>query len=70
MGNPKSPCKNCEKRAVGCHSSCEDYISFKERNDALRDHTNFEKAKMYGSSYFSNKKSVTRMLDRNRNYSA
>ena len=25
----KSPCRNCDKRQVGCHSSCEDYIAFK-----------------------------------------
>lgn len=25
----KSPCKNCTKRAVGCHSNCESYISFR-----------------------------------------
>lgn len=24
----KAPCKNCEKRYVGCHSKCEAYIAF------------------------------------------
>ena len=28
--NIKSPCKNCDKRQVGCHSSCEDYSAFKK----------------------------------------
>lgn len=25
-----SPCKGCEKREVGCHSSCKDYLDAKE----------------------------------------
>lgn len=25
----KSPCKDCEDRAVGCHGSCEKYITVK-----------------------------------------
>ena len=24
-----SPCKDCEDRAVGCHSSCEKYMNWK-----------------------------------------
>lgn len=26
----KDPCYNCEKRAVGCHATCEGYLSWKE----------------------------------------
>lgn len=30
------PCKDCEKRTLGCHSTCEDYIRFsKERREML-----------------------------------
>ena len=29
----KNPCHNCEKRVVGCHSSCEDYKTFREEKD-------------------------------------
>lgn len=25
-----SPCFKCEKRVIGCHSSCEDYIQYRE----------------------------------------
>lgn len=25
-----TPCHNCERRAVGCHGSCEDYKAWKE----------------------------------------
>lgn len=26
-----APCKNCSARNVGCHSTCESYISWKKR---------------------------------------
>ena len=29
----KFPCKNCEKRYVGCHGSCNEYKEAKEKND-------------------------------------
>ena len=32
----KSPCKNCDKRQVGCHSSCEEYIAFKKYLDEVK----------------------------------
>lgn len=28
-----SPCKDCERRKIGCHGSCPDYISYKEELD-------------------------------------
>lgn len=28
---PRAPCKDCKKRAVGCHGTCEDYICFKKK---------------------------------------
>lgn len=30
-------CKDCTERHVGCHSTCEKYISEKAENDRLRD---------------------------------
>ena len=30
-----APCKGCEKRYVGCHSKCPDYLAFKKAHDAL-----------------------------------
>ena len=30
---PKSPCKDCTRRTVGCHSKCEDYISYSKYRD-------------------------------------
>lgn len=28
--NNKAPCKDCEKRHLGCHSDCKDYKEFTE----------------------------------------
>ena len=28
MSKPVSPCKDCERRQLGCHSTCADYIAF------------------------------------------
>ena len=30
------PCFNCEKRYVGCHSSCEEYAEFKDQKEINR----------------------------------
>lgn len=30
-----SPCKGCEKRTVGCHSTCEAYIESKAKYEAI-----------------------------------
>ena len=29
----KAPCKDCEKRYIGCHGRCEKYLKFKKAND-------------------------------------
>lgn len=29
----KAPCKDCEKRYIGCHGRCEKYLEFKKAND-------------------------------------
>lgn len=31
-----SPCHNCPRREVGCHSSCEDYKAWQDTNAAER----------------------------------
>ena len=28
-----APCKDCEKRHLGCHSSCEEYQEFRKAKD-------------------------------------
>ena len=29
------PCKDCEKRTPGCHSTCEEYIQFRKERDEM-----------------------------------
>lgn len=33
MPYPKSPCKDCEKRHIGCHSECDSYKEFRSAVD-------------------------------------
>lgn len=30
------PCKNCEKRVLGCHATCENYNEYKLKNEELK----------------------------------
>ena len=32
---PKAPCKGCEERALGCHSTCERYKEFRAQQEGL-----------------------------------
>lgn len=34
---PESPCKDCDNRKLGCHSTCEDYIAFDKAKKAYND---------------------------------
>jgi hypothetical protein len=34
---PKSNCKGCERREVGCHIDCPDYIRFRKEVDELNE---------------------------------
>lgn len=36
MAKPLSPCKDCEKRQVGCHSECEEFLKFRKRLGAYK----------------------------------
>jgi hypothetical protein len=30
-----APCKDCPERVLGCHSTCEKYIAFREERDKM-----------------------------------
>ena len=32
----ETPCYNCEKRTLGCHSYCKEYKSYQEEKDGLK----------------------------------
>ena len=34
--NVKGPCKDCERRSVGCHATCEDYNFYRKHVDDAR----------------------------------
>lgn len=33
----RGPCKNCDMRVIGCHSTCSDYIDYKNKLDAINE---------------------------------
>lgn len=37
------PCKDCEYRNVGCHSTCEPYLEYKEQTEKAREARMLEK---------------------------
>jgi hypothetical protein len=37
------PCKDCQKRKVGCHSTCKEYKEFSVANEARREAIKREK---------------------------
>lgn len=45
----QSPCKDCEKRYLGCHDHCEEYKKFKEDWDACR--TTIRKERKLNNDY-------------------
>ena len=36
MEKAMTPCRDCEKRQVGCHSSCEEYKAYAARLERIR----------------------------------
>lgn len=46
----KFSCKGCTERHVGCHSTCEKYITEKAENDRLREKEH-ELKKQYQADY-------------------
>ena len=46
------PCKNCTNRKLGCHGSCEAYISFKKEKEEEK------KERQNESLYFDTKRRI------------
>ena len=38
-----APCMNCDKRTMGCHSTCEAYKNFKLNNEVFKEKRLLEK---------------------------
>ena len=43
FGGISSPCKNCEKRHIGCHSKCNLYIDYKKELAKIKKEEMIEK---------------------------
>ena len=37
-----APCKGCDRREVGCHSSCAEYLEFRKARDEMNARRNAE----------------------------
>lgn len=35
--NVKVPCKECQKRCLGCHSNCDEYKEYRNNMDDIRE---------------------------------
>lgn len=34
-GGPKAPCKDCDMRELGCHGTCDKYITYRKAQDEI-----------------------------------
>lgn len=59
----KNSCKDCTKRYVGCHSTCEDYKQFVEKNKAISHAKRVESWSKRGSKRFE--KNLANKIRRN-----
>ena len=48
---PQSPCKDCQSRFVGCHSSCVKYIDFQQESLVKSREMRNKKKEMRGGEY-------------------
>jgi hypothetical protein len=40
-------CRNCERRTVGCHSTCKEYAEFRARVAAEKQNRKWDQADLY-----------------------
>ena len=57
---PKAPCRECEKRSIGCHGTCSEYLEFKKNIDEARERKRSHMVNTYygGVNWF--KKKITK----------
>lgn len=48
-------CFNCEKRQIGCHGNCEEYIEYQKDNEIERKETHKDTEERYFKIYAVNK---------------
>lgn len=47
MGAPKGPCRDCDKRTVGCHAGCDIYKNYREQLEDWTEKRKKEKENVY-----------------------
>lgn len=45
---PESPCKDCKKRDIHCHSVCEEYIAYQDESREYNEKVLIAKRERYG----------------------
>lgn len=51
-----SPCKGCEDRTITCHSECDKYIDFKNKNEEIKTNKRLEELRPYYRKPIGNSK--------------
>lgn len=52
MREPKSPCKDCSDRQIGCHSECEKYISWRAEHEKVSETIRADKMRVHDADAF------------------
>lgn len=56
----KVPCKNCDRRTVGCHAECREYLEYQKENERIKKNRSNDainrsatfRASYFGASYY------------------
>ena len=63
----KAPCKDCPDRQVGCHSTCEKYLTFRKKRNELNESIYKQREKEY-AEYQRYVQSLKRKDKQNKKY--
>lgn len=63
----KAPCKDCPDRQVGCHSTCEKYLTFRKERNELNESIYKQREKEY-AEYQRYVQSLKRKDKQNKKY--
>lgn len=60
MVRNRTPCKDCQRRVIGCSAHCEDYDAFKADYKARQDYLRIGESEKYTSEYIRRRKTNKR----------
>ena len=64
MSKPIAPCKNCEDRHLGCHSTCQLYVDFEVANRKYNIDVAETKKKLWGNYTHASEKAMKKKKDK------